>query len=264
MIEMTNDEIKNTCLKIMKEFDNLCRDNNLRYSIAYGTLIGAIRHGGFIPWDDDIDVVMPRSDYDKLLELNYTSEQFEIKNYKKTKGYYYSFTKMIDKTTYIDEYYRREKDMGVFIDIFPMDFFDYEENELKKLVKNTRNIKKLLDCIGSNGKRDYSKSIFRWIAKKILSVIIFPFKKMILVNVENMFRSGEGKYCSCLIYDGCGIKNVFETDMWDNLIEVKFEGLNVFAFSQYHSRLTKIYGDYMKLPPKEQRVTNHNFNAYYR
>ena len=99
--ELTLDEMKAVELGILKKFDSICKENGLEYSLAYGTMLGAIRHKGFIPWDDDIDVFMKREDYEKLLELKYDDGDFEIKSYRYSKNYYFLYSKMVDKRTYI-------------------------------------------------------------------------------------------------------------------------------------------------------------------
>lgn len=88
--ELTLDEMKAVELGILKKFDSICKENGLEYSLAYGTMLGAIRHKGFIPWDDDIDVFMKREDYEKLLTLKYDDGDFEVKNYRYSKNYYFS------------------------------------------------------------------------------------------------------------------------------------------------------------------------------
>lgn len=99
--ELTLDEMKAVELGILKKFDSICKENGLEYSLAYGTMLGAIRHKGFIPWDDDIDVFMKREDYEKLLKLKYDDGDFEIKSYRYSKNYYFLYSKMVDKRTYI-------------------------------------------------------------------------------------------------------------------------------------------------------------------
>ena len=95
--ELTLDEMKAVELGILKKFDSICKENGLEYSLAYGTMLGAIRHKGFIPWDDDIDVFMKREDYEKLLALKYDDGDFEIKSYRYSKNYYFLYSKMVDK-----------------------------------------------------------------------------------------------------------------------------------------------------------------------
>nr|MCR5207201.1 LicD family protein [Eubacterium sp.] len=128
MKELSLEEVKKTELEILIRFDEICKNNNIEYSLAYGTMLGAVRHNGFIPWDDDIDVFVKRSDYEKLLGLRYDDGRFEIKSHRYSNNYYYPFAKMIDKNTDLDVSWRLDKDMGVFIDIFPLDYHDNNSN----------------------------------------------------------------------------------------------------------------------------------------
>ena len=133
------DEMKEYLLGILQEFDKLCQENQMRYSIAYGTLLGAVRHKGFIPWDDDVDVVMPREDYEKLLSIKYKTKKYEVKSYRYSEDYYYEFSKMIDRDTLVLEKYRCDANMGIFIDIFPMDYLEDKrdlEHAMRKAQKN--------------------------------------------------------------------------------------------------------------------------------
>ena len=112
-------DIKKICLDILVEFDAFCRKNNLKYSLAYGTAIGAVRHSGYIPWDDDIDVMMPRSDYEKLLSIFSNDGNYKLFN-DSMPDYYYQYAKIVDVNYPIKEFNRKEKLMGLWIDIFPV------------------------------------------------------------------------------------------------------------------------------------------------
>lgn len=259
--EISDEELKKICLQILKRFDSICRENNLKYSITYGTLIGAIRHKGFIPWDDDIDVMMPREDYEKLLKLKYDDGEYEIRNYRYTKNYYYIFTKMIDKNTYIDEYNRREKNMGIYIDIFPVDLINDDEKHLREKIKKNFKYKKIVDIIGNKTIKKKSECSIKFIAKKIIKTLLTPLKKLIFKYIESNVMSNEGKYCKQLIYTST-TTDYFPVEFWDNIIEVNFENIKVKAFGDYDVYLRRGYGDYMNLPPKEEQVTHHNFKAY--
>lgn len=116
--ELTLDEMKAVELGILKKFDSICKENGLEYSLAYGTMLGAIRHKGFIPWDDDIYVFMKRKDYEKLLALKYDDGDFEVKSYRYSKNYYFLYSKIVDKRTSICENWRAEKIWGCLLIFF--------------------------------------------------------------------------------------------------------------------------------------------------
>lgn len=135
MKEMTLKEMQNFELDILKDFHEFCVSNNIRYSLDGGTLIGAIRHKGFIPWDDDIDVVLPRPDYEKLCSL-YQSEKYRLKCFQNDKNCYLGFARIYDfKYTTFDTRYPwcKDKNVGLWIDIFPADGAPDNEDELQKL-----------------------------------------------------------------------------------------------------------------------------------
>ena len=123
---LSMDEIKSVELEILKYVHEFCEKNDIKYFINYGTLIGAVRHKGFIPWDDDIDICMFRKDYEKFIELFSKDEgKYKILSLESSDKYYNNFIKVIDSKTKIeDERNYKTYDSGIFIDIFPMDFFD--------------------------------------------------------------------------------------------------------------------------------------------
>ena len=123
---LSMDEIKSVELEILKYVHDFCEKNDIKYFINYGTLIGAVRHKGFIPWDDDIDICMFRKDYEKFIELFSKDDgKYKILSLESSDKYYNNFIKVIDSKTKIeDERNYKTYDSGIFIDIFPMDFFD--------------------------------------------------------------------------------------------------------------------------------------------
>lgn len=183
--ELTLDEMKAVELGILKKFDSICKENGLEYSLAYGTMLGAIRHKGFIPWDDDIDVFMKREDYEKLLKLKYDDGDFEIKSYRYSKNYYFLYSKMVDKRTYICEDWRAEKDMGLFVDIFPLDYcnFSGEGDELKaQMDAESKRIDRKVEIAGILGhKLSHHRSLNpRYIVKFLFKLFTLPFRRLIL------------------------------------------------------------------------------------
>lgn len=260
--KMTDEQIKEVLVEILAEFDRICKDNHLKYSVAGGTLLGAVRHKGFIPWDDDIDIVMLRSDYDKLVSLHYESDHYIIKNHSYSKNYYYIFSKIMDKRTALEEFGRAEKDMGVYIDIMPLDFLPDDKSKWARIFKKARFNKNLIDKIGSDLTFNRSFSL-RYAAKLIFKVLIFPFRNSVLNHIEkSMSKYKKGEFCSNLVYNIYGSKAVFRSDLYKNIIYLDFENIKAAAFKDYDSYLKTLFHNYMELPPVEERVTHHNFIAY--
>ncbi|MCQ2533876.1 MAG: LicD family protein [Clostridia bacterium] len=139
---MTMEEIHQSQMDIIRYIDKLCRDNNIKYSLAYGTLLGAIRHKGFIPWDDDMDIMMERVDYNKFLDImkKDKSDRFNVINYENA---YFPWTKICDGNTYIiekDDY--RIPNYALWVDVFPIDEMpEPNSEECKKHLKNLQTIK---------------------------------------------------------------------------------------------------------------------------
>lgn len=260
MREINDTDLKHICLEILVQFDKLCKNFDLKYSLAYGTLLGAIRHNGFIPWDNDIDVIMPREDYEKLISLELDGD-YKIVSYKNTKDYYYPFAKMINTKTYLREDFRIEKNLGVYIDIFPIDNFNFEKfNKIYK--KNLRYLK----FTTRYGFRFYENILKRWIKdlirqnKNYLKSILYKFDKNVF-SITDSKGNGTGCFC-CPMY---GKKNFFSFDIFaEGLMDIKFENYIFKIINSYDKFLIKIYGDYMQLPPEDKRVAHHCFTAEWR
>ena len=262
MTELTLDEQKDVCKNILKKFDAICKNHNLKYSIAYGTLLGAVRHGGFIPWDDDIDVNMPREDYEKLLSLKYEDDDYKIMNYRYDKNYYYTFSKMKDKRTYIKEPQRGEKDMGVNIDIFPVDYVgDYEKEAEKNIEKGMKNSEIWLR-LGSdiNVNKGFTP---KYAAKLAFRAVTLPFRKQLLKHYDLYFsKIPKSEYCANFQLNVYGMRECFRTALWDDIIYIPFEDIKVAAYKGYDEYLSCVFGDYMTPPPEDERISTHPFKAY--
>lgn len=126
MRELNLNEVKEIQLRVLEFFSTYCKENKLRYSAYLGTLLGAIRHKGYIPWDDDIDLMMPRDDYDNLVKnFNYANEKFGLLSIESNNNYYLPFAKIYAKKTLLVEDIDIEfEELGVYIDIFPVDYHD--------------------------------------------------------------------------------------------------------------------------------------------
>lgn len=248
---------------ILKEFDRVCTKNNLKYYLFAGTLLGAIRHKGIIPWDDDIDVAMPRSDYNKLLKLPAIEfgEKYFLQTPATDKGYHKAFAKLRNSDTteipYVDAAF--DYNHGVFIDIFPLDEVPNDREKFEKQLSKMKICVKLLHFAGRMdsgiGVLGLNKS------KKILYTLLwFPFK-MSIFNSEKVFS----KYNElCAKFEGTGNDRIgtiafsFESERFiyakkdfDQIIRVPFENISAVAPMNYDSILRKTYGEYMK-PVKQK------------
>jgi lipopolysaccharide cholinephosphotransferase len=261
-------EIKNIELSILIEFDKYCLNNDLTYFLCGGTLLGCIRHKGFIPWDDDIDVFMPRSDYEKFYELtlnNPIKENLLTSTYRKCKNIIpYPFMKIIDtKTEVIEQGKNTKRNNGIWIDILPLDVLPKDDRTNEIVYSRMRVLRKKLFFALTDITLDNSKNIFTFFYKKFKQVIakknIFSICKRMDVKAQ-AFRNLDTGFVGCLLWGLYGNgercdKNVF------NIAKGSFEGEEFNIPSGWDVYLKGIYGNYMELPPIEKR-TSHSIVAY--
>lgn len=269
MKELSQDELKKTELEILKYLDFICEKNNIRYYIFFGTLIGAIRHKGFIPWDDDIDVCMPREDYDKFVEIMKNDSNYYFISPETDNLYYWPFARLCDKKTIlILNNLKKVKNFGVFVDVFPMDNAPLDEEKNEWLKQYIYYEKRMKNTIPREVK--YSKLNFVGLLKAIKHLPLrikykpskFNYYRDSLLAIIKKYNSYErDKYIiSSTPYK---TKTIFSKDNFKETIKVKFESLMVNAPKDYDILLKKIYGDYMQLPSIDKQKSHHNFVAYW-
>ena len=250
-------------LEILKEIKNFCNNNNLRYFLSGGTLLGAIRHKGYIPWDDDIDIMMPREDYDKLL-ANFNekcNDQLKVLSFINTDGYYYPFAKVVNiKTVLIEDNYREIKDLGIYVDIFPIDYLPDNEKETKKIMQKYKKLNKLIGIYSVDVDKMTTNKL-KLIIKKLILLLIEKgnnYKKILkkIDNIASEYKNTEKVACISGRY--------FESSYIEKSILVDFENEQYTIPVGYEEYLTKHYGDYMQLPPEEKRVKQHENQVYWR
>ena len=246
-------------LDMLKELDRVCRKCNIRYVIRFGTLLGAVRHKGFIPWDDDVDVGMMREDYEKFLkaaETELDKEKFFLQTYHTDPEYRWFYARILRKGTV---FRRIGQDMikmkrGIFLDIFPCD--NMPENSFSKCIYNSKAYlgrKILYSVVGAKcGKNPLKKGIYA-----ILSKVPKDSAFKLMRNTAAKYNSKKTKYVRCL---GWGSKKESEgllAEWFEERKEIEFEGMKVYGPQDYEGYLRFQYGDYMTLPPVSQRVSRH-------
>ena len=258
-------EIQQMELGIMEYIHEVCQKIGVKYFLAYGSLIGAVRHKGFIPWDDDMDICMLREDYEKLQDylIANPDERYEVMSYKNNLNYVYPFMKVQDNQTYLlEEDVRIDSNMGIYVDIFPVD--GYEDDSVFK-DKMTRLIKKRqLSCYTFKGITN-TKSLLNSLIRYI-SVIIFYFTNTnkYIRGIDDLAQSrkvDDYELVDYLIYKDMN-KPVWKREWLNQTITGVFEGKEFMIPKNYHEILTSDYGDYTQLPPVELRFSHHDFQLW--
>lgn len=258
------EESKSIMIKILESIDKCCRDNNIKYSLCWGTMIGAIRHHGFIPWDDDIDVMMSREDYNRFLEV-YDDSAYGVYTPMKIKNCVQIITKIYDKKTCVFSHNYPKSQFGIWISIFPYDNVP-DDNlkiwELKRTFWTFSYQSKVARFLTTD-------SLKKRIVKSLMKFLLFPFSSFWLYNrVEVCLTAYNGHQTKrvCL-WTGVGKTKTtflyFSKEWFDEVIDVDFENIKTKIISGYDQFLKSRYGNYMKLPPESERVFKHNFKSYY-
>lgn len=258
-------EIQQMELGIMEYIHKVCQKIGVKYFLAYGSLIGAVRHQGFIPWDDDMDICMLREDYEKLQDylIANPDERYEVMSYKNNLNYVYPFMKVQDNHTYLlEEDVRIDSNMGIYVDIFPVDGYEDDvqfKNKMTKLIK-----KRQLSCYTFKGITN-TKSVLNSLLRYV-SVIIFYFTNTnkYVAQIEELAKSrkvSDYEQVDYLIYKDMN-KPVWRREWLEQVTTGIFEGKEFTIPKNYHEILTSDYGDYMQLPPVEQRVSHHDFKLW--
>lgn len=256
-------EIQQTLLDELKWFDAFCRKHNLRYYAIGGTLLGAMRHSGFIPWDDDIDVGMPRADYERLKKFTGAiDERYCFETYDSTsEDYCYPINKLYDKTTTLIEHKRVNVVRGVFIDIFPLDGVGNDINNVDTFCSRILKTYQLyISMVGDlRHGRSFAKNMAVFIAKLIPRFIIRQRNIRIKLNrmcAEYDFDSSQ--YGGNLL-GAYGKREIIETAIFGTPAGYPFEDMTIMGPEKADEYLAHIYKDWRKLPPKEKQVTHHDF-----
>ena len=244
---------------ILDTIHQICRQHHLRYSIAYGTLIGAVRHGGFIPWDDDIDIIMPREDYNRLLNIweQCAPADYILQTPANAPDYNQNFAKIRkNHTTFLQYDYERLRSYhkGVFVDIFPGD-----RVAQGKLAGTLQYILCAVNLLYSRGFPSGSGGITGKVERLLLKVPSKYHQRLRLWADKAIQKWQKNQnapwFFPCTIRDA---RIYFPADLFDHMTTLSFCGKDYCCIAEYDAFLRHYYGDYMQLPPEEERVWKHH------
>lgn len=259
------DELKKIQIDIILHINEFCQKHNIRYFICGGTLIGAIRHQGFIPWDDDIDIMMLREDYERFIHI-YSSEdksKYKLHSHKLNKQYPYPYVKIDDSETVFEEEIKDTFRMGVNIDLFPIDIIPESKNKQRVIYRKSHLYIQMLTLkrLPLIRRRGIWKNLLLFIMHSLMFFISNRYIINSLDKIATKYRNERSSLCGVVVW-GYGMREINKLDNYRESIYVPFESIKLPIPNGYDIYLRNLYGNYMELPPIEKRVSHHHFIAY--
>lgn len=236
--------------------------NHIKYFMSGGTLIGAVRHKGFIPWDDDIDIMMLRPDYENFVKSYPHGGRYNVLAPEVNPNFPFPFAKVEDTATVLEENMAQKWPMGVNVDVFPIEKVPEDDNARERIYRKARLIYNIYSVKKSNFPRH------GWFFRALVKVLHFILLLVPIRTLNSWSISNAKKYadketilCGAVVW-GYGEKEVHPISDLAESIDMQFEDKVFQGPIGYDSYLRALFGDYMKLPPKEKQVSHHDFSAY--
>lgn len=265
------EEIQKQSVKILYAIDRICRQEGIKYFLAYGTLLGAVRHNGFIPWDDDIDVQMPRDDYERFEEYckNNSKELYPLVLFSQEteRKYPYMLSRLCDIRYRIIKDNEKECGMGLFVDIYPLDGMG---NDLNEAISFEKRAHYLTSMFLQSTRKHFKIGKTRKIRRIMMKYLLFIYAKLRgkhyigkkIEAISKTYTFDDSDYVGCVVWRTYGKRDIYPKEWIDELVEHKFEEKMLMIPKHYDSVLSQIYGDYMKLPDADDRLPHHSYKAY--
>lgn len=262
MTELGLAEIRKIQVDVLENLDSFCKKSGIEYLLCNGTLLGAVKYSGYIPWDDDIDVCLLRSDYERLVkEYNDPNGRFALYSMERNEKYFFPFAKLSDERTTLIEANTKEGLFGVNIDIFPIDCFGDTIEQVEQRFKKMQRLRRRLNFakLRVYTSHNFAKRIVKFLASVWYRI---PGAKWYCKRMTMVARKSEGRYYGDVVWGFYGKGEAFEKALFTETVEVKFEGGLYPAPARYDEYLTGLYGNWRADPPAEKQKSHHRFKAY--
>ena len=269
MQELNLNRIRDITLSMMDHIHEICVRNNIQYFLMFGTLIGAVRHNGFIPWDDDFDIAMKRNDYIKFCKAVEKEHHpyYKLCNRANTKNYYYGIARYADtRYKYVSDLVDlQQADIGVFIDIYPLDNFGNTPEEAKAIKDKITPITN--EFIIYMNRKSVQGKLRTLLRTPVHYYYRIKHGKNLNLRIDNLIykkicsiTNEKDKQLGVIVWDATCWP--YKKEWFEKTVQHDFEGHNYLIPAEYDEILKMVYGDYMKLPPKEKQVATHSYKIY--
>lgn len=264
MKKISTEEYKEILIDLLKYIDDICRENNIKYSLLGGSLIGAIREKGIIPWDDDIDIILIDDQYEKLIKIlkNDNNKKYKLIDNDNNKSYFYPFPKLVNTKTMIKEKDVNEiNNYGAYIDIFR---YNYVPNNkiLRRIHYSILNTSKTLLNLSSNTK--HYKNIFKRLVSYISRKIGYRHLIKIYNKIFNLYSNKKNAKYIISNWTAYGYnKEIQKSSNFKEFIDCEFSGIKAMISKDYDEILTTTFGNYMKPVKPKNQETSHDIEAYW-
>lgn len=260
-------EIQQTQAGILRYFDKICKENNIVYYLSNGTLLGAVKYRGFIPWDDDVDVFVPRPDYDRLVKLSgIDANGYRLFAQERNTPWHLPFAKLCDERTLVKEGTADVgSEHGLALDVFPLDYWNGGE---KTAVWQARYCGWIRRCFSASLETEFQTPRTGW--KRMVLLLIWKYSRLrgadhFKKKIDKELLRGRGskkQFCGSVAWSLYGGREVLPAELFAGTVPVQFEGNDYPAPVGYAVYLKSLYGDITQDPPAEQQKPHHHMQVW--